>query len=1257
MPSTKDFDMEKDAANLLALLRKSSVPVDAKLKAFNDIKSDIKHSRVPEAAQAPIFECIKIAITQQASSNLVIIGFSTLQHLLRRLRYQNQNSTITRHGLKLTPVLLDRLGDPRESHRTAASQGFADLWQSNGEEVERTIRDVAIAGTNARAKETGMQWVSKMSQEHGLQFKSFVPYLVASLEEHDGGVREVAKRVIVDLFSNAPEHAKNDLRKQLKGNNVRKSIADQILSQIGIAPPPPPAAPEPDLSASAQSLPQFEHLNPAKGVADSVLNDFAQPPSQEDTTLEPLYVYSQRELEEQFRSMATHFEGKETEHNWMHRDKDVLKIRRLIKGNAPTEFHLAFVGNVKTLLEGILKVANSLRTTMSTNGCQLIQELSKSLGTSIDSMVEILLQNFIKMTANTKHIAADNGNATTEALFSHVTYNKRLMEHVWFACQDKNVQTRTYAPGWLKIMLKRQEHNKGYFESSGGLDLAEKCINKGLGDANPKVRESMRAAYWSFAKGWPDKAEVIMSNLDAKSQALLEKDSNNPNAPSLSSSVSSVTGSKPSLKSSMTASRSNLKEMMAKQKQQMAAKRVPDRPNSAMSTFSPAKQTTTTHARVPSTTSSRGGPRPPSAAASSRREAAGQSASNAPAPGSLMSGPVRRPRRPEINRPKTADPYARRNGGIRPETPSNPSPVESPKKSVRKPTVTSPNAKRTIPSGSPKASPRTSPAKSRSKMDVMVDSSSPAENDDFTMVVPAGTSLASRTRPGPSKTMSASEGADEDGFTMVIPQIPPMQAQSAATSPERVRRSPQRSRTDVSASGSPKPPNTPKLQGTQGTPRLQGQISSETPGSEKLSRPVTGNDTPSRRGSPIRQMEEVQVFEDESSVRPSPAAAISAHSPQKTPLEELPINDQGYGRSPSPGSGSSAGSPNTNGAPNGMSPTRLTNGTQTPQDRAETLRARRLLASGIERIKARTLDAHGFRRLQELVKSPNTDIWTSTPLPAPDSPNTIPSAPLSSPTKSTNKLADLLLALTSYIETPLTTLSPNQPTKATNLKGQALATTTALLCTYPATPSTRKTALSMCPRALAAILHARREVEDVSHLAAEFERSAAHIVAVCQPLDALVDILDVVDAQETESAHTDTNSEDDLDGPQVLEAKIGKVARARILAMGLDVLSQLLRRLQVADGGWELSVQQRQRLGAMAVKFLEDEEPDVRRADTGFCVELYDVITKRGNAVTDEGEEGKAGEDGKGEFWKVVGSAGEGSLNLITYYLAKRGKA
>lgn len=238
-------------------------------------------------------------------------------------------------------------------------------------------------------------------------------------------------------------------------------------------------------------------------MADSLALEL--PPPTEIVPMDPIHIYTQRELDDIFRDMAPHFEGKETEQNWLARDKNTTKLRRILKGNAPSEFHGAFIIGVKSILDGILKVANTLRTTMSTNGCLLVQELAKTFGHAIDPWVEILLQSFIKMCAATKNIAAQNGNVTVDAIISNVSFNNRIMQHVSLAAQDKNVQPRTHSASWVKTLIRK---HKSQIDHSGGLETLDKVIKKGVTDANPKVREAYRSTYWTFALVWPQRAEA-----------------------------------------------------------------------------------------------------------------------------------------------------------------------------------------------------------------------------------------------------------------------------------------------------------------------------------------------------------------------------------------------------------------------------------------------------------------------------------------------------------------------------------------------------------------------------------------------------------------------------------------------------------------------------------------------------------------------------------------------------------------------------
>jgi CLIP-associating protein 1/2 len=154
--------MEEHANALLAALKKPSTAVDQKLQLFNNLKSGIKHNRVPDSCQAPIFDCVRIAISTTTSAALVSTGFSTLSHFIKRLVLQNHTAIITSQLSKLLPVLLDRLGDARESHRNATSSILSDLWPLSHADVEALIRENALKGNNARAKETAMQWVVKV---------------------------------------------------------------------------------------------------------------------------------------------------------------------------------------------------------------------------------------------------------------------------------------------------------------------------------------------------------------------------------------------------------------------------------------------------------------------------------------------------------------------------------------------------------------------------------------------------------------------------------------------------------------------------------------------------------------------------------------------------------------------------------------------------------------------------------------------------------------------------------------------------------------------------------------------------------------------------------------------------------------------------------------------------------------------------------------------------------------------------------------
>jgi len=1189
--------MDAQAAALLSTLKRPAAPSEQKLNALNALKSDIKHCRVPETAQLTIFECLRLAISQQVSSNIALSAFSTLSHLIKRLKIQDATGhAVVQLAPRLLPALQERLGDLKEAIRNASSQALSELYPFLAQDVENMVREEAIGGSNARAKEAGMYWVLRMHCDESMPFKSYTSAVVARLEDADGTVRDAAKTVLVELFKNGPDRAKTDLKRQLKAHSVRHAIASNILSQIGAessnaaASRPQTRDLEPetvDMAASTRSLPSFDH---AADFAESIASESAQAPPQEVVPMDPMFVQSERELNEIFRDMQPCFEGKEDEENWGRRDKSVLKIRRLLKGNAPNEYHHAFMAGIKSVMDGIIKVANSLRTTMSSNGSQLVHELSRTLGPALDPHVEILLQSFIKMSSQTKPIATQNGRLTCDAIFQNCSYNKNMMQHIWQAAQEKNVQVRQCVPEWLRTILKRQAGYKQHFDSSGGLELAEKTIKKGLEDPKPNVKLEMRATYWTFARSWPDRADKLMAGLNNAAKTALQKDPNNPNV-ALLASQTSASAAVPRLGGN---SRLGMREMIAEQRKAKAAGQLPERPNSAMAQLSPAKPRSHTNLnsntrapshlrsenRIPSTASTMS--ETPTESKTAKRSA-------------LMSGPVRRPRRPELTRPQTADPYASRRL-LRPETPANGTPSNNTPKGMA-------GAKASVPTSSAirnrsktsgtQASPIGSPIK-RSPM--LSHAHPPAEHtmssrptskgslvshgedlmstheDDLTMVIPngKGSVTASRgafvpdhKRPGLGQTTSVDSGIpvvyEDDGFTMVLPQLHGNAGR--ARSPLSYR-SPLKAMFEEARD---------KLERSASPPRER--LIGIDEAMEAAAAP--------QRANPVKmaasQPEDIQIYED-------PFTADGEDVPvggERHVLGELQLNENVRVHSPTHSLGSSAspaGSPRQGGSASAAI-------TGTPQDRAEVLRNRRLLGSGIERIRTKTLDAHGFRRVQDLARC-NLDIW-----------------------EGGKKYDELMTVLLEYLQDFDQDLKLTQPPqKAAGLRTQALGLVRALLAAQ------RKSAQAWQNKALVTLFICRSGVENNSHIVTDLEKVAAEIVQQAQPepcIDATLEYLSAAGSN-----------------------------RAASLSVAI-ALSTLRRLLESAKSrSVDLGSERKVRLTQATAKYLDDLDAEVRKADVELASDLFELF---GSSKT--------------EFWSEFKGTDEGRLGLLTYYIARRGKA
>jgi CLIP-associating protein 1/2 len=90
--------------------------------------------------------------------------------------------------------------------------------------------------------------------------------------------------------------------------------------------------------------------------------------------------------------------------------------------------------------------------------------------------------------------------------------------------------------------------------------------------------------------------------------------------------------------------------------------------------------------------------------------------------------------------------------------------------------------------------------------------------------------------------------------------------------------------------------------------------------------------------------------------------------------------------------------------------------------------------------------------------------------------------------------------------------------------------------------------------------------------------------------------------------------------------------------MALDLLRQLLNSAKARNV--ELDAERKIRLVQTAAKYLDDADAEVRKADVELASDLFELFGSS-----------------KAEFWNEFKGTDEGRLGLLTYYIARRGKA
>lgn len=917
-----------------------------------------------------------------------------------------------------------------------------------------------------------------------------------------------------------------------------------------------------DMSKSQSEPPTFAMLKDAgDGLAE-------QPPvvdaklKDDENPMKPLSIRSARDFEYMSQDMNRLFDGKETEQNWDQRRKAIIKMSRITHGNAPVDYRVQYTSFIKSQLDAILKAVDSLRTNLSTVGLNLLQHVADHLGHSVDFMIDFIADTLITRSCNTAKVKRDAAIATFETIISNATCNKNLLHHVMVASEHKDPNARAAVSSWLSALLTT---NGRHCDQPGVLDLIEKCIKNGLNDAKPQVRTPMRSTYGLYAKLWPDRGERLRGSLDSKTQKMLESNSTvEPTKSALK---------RPSIKDIKAARKRELdaqeispplvaqskhpsmKDIKAAKKKEIEAKDV--RPLSAQSNRPSVKDFKDYKKRD---AEKENGVRPASAQSNrslvrdikkaKKAHAEAEDSIHLPSAASTTSTKEGH----DIARPTSGHmqlSMTERRFHILSSAPMRPQRAFG-------------DVKRVAPKPSRSLQQQTEPEISTPRP---LDDHRPSKQTE--KKVP---STKNETAPVPKGDVSPLDVATARLVQLDIGENEPRPGIHNIASPPIM---------EVEMDKplpSPKPLTSDTSEVTAVEKQVEKQVESHVDVTNDVAVPVKHDKSPRERPIEIHEDEvpadqedhgnaSVAIHEDKVSAdhkdRGKTPRVTKRRSGERMAISKDQTKMHVRRRSATPPS-----------PPTVLREIDQLNETVVPFKRQENTRqkyisteaaernrsvsphsknpdkARKQLSRAIEKIRARTMDDYGYRRLQGLIKIHDTLFQDET------------------------KYDELLLALLDALETPNT--EKRMPLSRQHDHKFQILVTIRLMLVHNA-----KYCAAYYPRALSAVITARTNFESRCHIVGGLEETAEDIVAACSPFDVIDPVLDVLELQEYDEAGY------------------------RAISMGLQILSGLVAQIK----GSEISDKtQEERLTRFALKCLRNENSETRRATIAFCVELRRLI-------------------------------------------------
>ena len=200
------------------------------------------------------------------------------------------------------------------------------------------------------------------------------------------------------------------------------------------------------------------------------------------------------------------FKGKETEQNWQKREARLKWFKDKILDSECLDSEELVEHNIKYFVDAMLQSCFSLRTSLCLSGLSVMCNFIKTYSTQfIDSVAEQIFNGLVKASYQSKKMISLEISNAFHILFEKTSHGTRFIPQISALIDDKNVNLRENCIQSLVIILLRTK--KEHVEKSGHLHFVEKCLDKGLSDAQPHIREQHRDLFLIYQNIWQNNAK------------------------------------------------------------------------------------------------------------------------------------------------------------------------------------------------------------------------------------------------------------------------------------------------------------------------------------------------------------------------------------------------------------------------------------------------------------------------------------------------------------------------------------------------------------------------------------------------------------------------------------------------------------------------------------------------------------------------------------------------------------------------------